>query len=71
MKRPVYNVDSAHLLHRCPILTSVAVLLLSEGQTGRAWEPYKKTLLFRKSEVIGQKSASTPFSSLTTTVPLR
>ena len=67
----IYNVDSVLLLQRCPIFTTVDMLLLSEGQTGRALEPCKKPLFPRKSEVIGQKSASTFFLSLTTTVPLR
>jgi hypothetical protein len=36
------------------------MLLLSEGQTGAAWEP-PKAMLFRKSENIGWKKSFTLF----------
>jgi hypothetical protein len=42
------------LFHQCSTLTFIYMLLLSEGQTGAAWELQKATL-FRKSENVRWK----------------
>ena len=38
--------------HQYSILV-LTYMLLSPGQTGKAWEPYKKSALFRNRESIG------------------
>jgi hypothetical protein len=49
--------------HKCSIFIFIYMSLFPDGQTGEAWEPSKKTMLFRKSRSNGWRSTWT-FSSL-------
>ena len=49
---PVLRFSLSVSFHQCSTFTFIYMLLLSEEQTGAAWEP-PKAMLFRKSENIG------------------
>ena len=58
---PVLLFPQSVSFYQCSTLIFNYVLLLPEEQTGEAWEPSNKTMLFRETGSIGQRSNLNPY----------